>query len=90
MASPHGVRVVRRPAARPSITSGSPAVLAETGAFCLPVNAYLDCRVPEFAWFEHFGLIKAEGAEVVIQPGALDMILTLAGLHPVSPENVRG
>jgi hypothetical protein len=45
----------------------------------LAADVYLDLRHPDFVWFEHLGLIRAERAEVVLAPGVLEMLLTLAG-----------
>jgi hypothetical protein len=45
----------------------------------LPADVYLDLRHAGLFWFEHFGLIRAEGDAVEIEPRALDVLRALAG-----------
>ena len=55
-------------------------------ALRLNADDYLDLRCPQLEWFERLGVIRADGAEVVIQPGVLDVVLALAGLVPLTPD----
>jgi hypothetical protein len=45
----------------------------------LAADVYLDLRHPGLFWFEHLGLIRAEREWVEVAPGALDILLALAG-----------
>jgi hypothetical protein len=81
--------VVSGPRPYPVVASGSPC-FSESSAFRLSADVYLDVRHPDFVWFERLGLIRAEGAEVLILPGVIQVILALAGLHPVECEGARG
>jgi hypothetical protein len=55
----------------------------------LPADLYLDVRHPLLVWFERLGVIRAERAEVVLEPGVLDVLLALAGPKPAVSELPR-
>jgi hypothetical protein len=48
----------------------------------LAADAYLDRRHHGLFWFEHLGLIRAEGEMVVVAPGVCAVLLALAGRAP--------